>query len=53
MLGMVHTSRKNNEKQNSIVYGVATDGFNYHFWRIDNDSNVSWNPSLLLEKVVD
>ncbi len=43
MLGMVHTSRKNNEKQNSIVYEVATDGFSYHFWRIDNDSNVSWN----------
>ncbi len=49
-LGMIHRSRKQN-KRNAIVYGVATDGFSYHFWRIDNDSNVSLNPSLSLENV--
>lgn len=35
---MVHQARKK-DKDNAIVYGVATEGFQYHFWRIDNMSN--------------
>lgn len=37
MAGMIHTARKT---EGSIIFGVATDGFYYHFWRIDNNSNV-------------
>lgn len=37
---MTHRARKNEKKENAIVYGVATDGFQYHFWLIDNQSTV-------------
>lgn len=37
---MKHTAQKTKGKDNSIIYEVATDGFYYHFWRIDNNSNV-------------
>lgn len=40
MAGMIHAARKTEGKDNSIIFGVATDGFYYHFWRIDNNSNV-------------
>lgn len=38
---MIHRSRKNDKKENSTVFGVATDGVLWHFWRINNDSKVS------------
>lgn len=38
---MIHQARKNEKKDSAILFGVATDGFQYHFWRIDNESNVS------------
>jgi hypothetical protein len=38
---MIHNSRKKCGKENTIVYGAATDGFEYRFWRIDNKSVVS------------
>lgn len=38
---MIHSSRRKCGKENTIVYGVATDGFEYRFWRIDNESVVS------------
>ena len=37
---MIHAARKTEGKDNSIIYGVATDGFEYRFWRIENNSNV-------------
>ncbi len=38
---MVHRARKKESKSNAIVFGVATDGFDYRFWRIDNKSKVN------------
>lgn len=38
---MIHKTRKREGKDNSIIYGVATDNFDYRFWRIDNNSDVS------------
>lgn len=38
---MIHSSRRKCGKENAVVYGVATDGFEYRFWRIDNQSVVS------------
>jgi hypothetical protein len=52
MLGMVYSASKQDSKKNTLVYGVATDWFEYKFWRIDNDGNVSRNPSSLFENVV-
>lgn len=37
---MIHKARKTDGKDNSIVFEVVTDGFYYHFWRIDNNSHV-------------
>lgn len=37
---MIHKTRKREGKDNSIIYGVATDNFDYRFWRIDNNSDV-------------
>lgn len=37
---MIHKARNTDGKDNSIIYGVATDGFEYRFWRIENNSNV-------------
>lgn len=42
---MIHSARKSDEKDNSVVFGVATDGFEYGFWRIDNASRVSFELS--------
>lgn len=39
--GIIHRAREAQEKRNKIVYGVTTDGNQYQFWRIDNDSVVS------------
>lgn len=35
---MIHKTRKTEGKDNSIIYGVAVDSFDYRFWRIDNRS---------------
>lgn len=37
---MIHAAQKTEGKDNSIIYGVATDGFEYRFWRIENNSHV-------------
>jgi hypothetical protein len=46
-MGIVHASRKAQSKENSIVYGAASDGSNFRFCRIDN--NGVFNQSGLLE----
>jgi hypothetical protein len=37
------------EANELIIFGVATDGFIYHFWRVDHQSNVSENLSFFLK----
>lgn len=32
-MAMIHHARKTEEKDNAIIFGVATDGFEYSFWR--------------------
>ncbi|KAL9102239.1 MAG: hypothetical protein Q9163_002599 [Psora crenata] len=46
-MGVVYTLRKDQNEQNPIVYGVASDGFTFRFCRIDNKGN--WSQSRLLE----
>ncbi|KAI4266076.1 MAG: hypothetical protein L6R38_008972 [Xanthoria sp. 2 TBL-2021] len=46
-MGVVHTSRKEEKRANSVVFGVASDGLSFRFLRIDNESNIS--QSRLLE----
>lgn len=36
-MGIVHVSRKDESKENCIVYGPASDGKSFRFCRIDND----------------
>lgn len=36
-MGIVHSTRKKESKQNSVVYGIASDGGVFRFCRIDND----------------
>jgi hypothetical protein len=42
------SSKKVGEKDNLIIFGVATDGFEYRFWRTDHQSNMSENLSFFL-----
>lgn len=50
--GFVHHHRKNANKLNSPVYGVATDSKTFHFVRLDNDSTVYlFNMSHLIEEL--
>lgn len=37
-MGIVHRAREEQRKQNRVVYGIGTDGDNFQFWRVDNDS---------------
>ncbi|KAK3177974.1 hypothetical protein OEA41_000106 [Lepraria neglecta] len=46
-MGVVHAYRKDKQKQNSVVYGAASDGLSFRFCRIDNEGN--WSQSRLLE----
>ena len=46
-MGVVHACRKDEKRQNCIVYGVATDGLTFRFGRIDNEGN--WSQSHLME----
>lgn len=41
IVGMLHRARKAAHKLHSIIYGLMTDGREYRYWRIDDDSNVS------------
>lgn len=40
-VGMIYRSRRLENKENSVIFGVVTDRDYFHFWRIDNDANVS------------
>ena len=46
-MGIVHAYKKDEKRQDCIIYGVATDGLTFRFGRIDNESN--WSQSRLLE----
>lgn len=43
-MGMIHQARKAESKNSAVIFGVATDGFEYRFWRVDHQSNVSSSP---------
>ena len=47
LMGAVHASKKDKQEGDTVVYGVASDGFSFRFCRIDNESN--WSESRLLE----
>ena len=38
---MMHRAYQSEEIEDATVFGAATDGFEYCFWRIDNASAVS------------
>ncbi|OBT50282.1 hypothetical protein VE04_09482 [Pseudogymnoascus sp. 24MN13] len=38
-MGIVHATRKEEGKTNSVVFGLASDGNSFRFCRIDNDGN--------------
>lgn len=46
-MGVVHAYRKDEQKQNSVIYGAASDGLSFRFCRIDNEGN--WCQSRLME----
>jgi hypothetical protein len=46
-MGAVHARRKEEQKQDSVIYGAASDGFTFRFCRIDGDG--VWTMSRLLE----
>ncbi|GFG07244.1 hypothetical protein IFM5058_03323 [Aspergillus udagawae] len=39
-IGIVHRNRKERGEKNSVVYGIATDGFNFKIVKIDNKSKL-------------
>jgi hypothetical protein len=38
--GTVHKNRKDRGEKNSVVYGIATDGYTFQIVKIDNKSKV-------------
>lgn len=46
-MGIVHSCRKDEKKENCIVYGAASDGSTFRFCRINNDSG--WTRSRMLD----
>lgn len=46
-MGVVHAYRKDERKENSVIYGAASDGLSFRFCRIDNEGN--WSQSRLME----
>ena len=46
-MGAVHACRKDEQKQNCVIYGAASDGLSFRFCRIDNEGN--WSQGRLLE----
>ena len=46
-MGIAHACRRDEQKQNSVIYGVASDGLSFRFCRIDNEGN--WSQSRLME----
>ena len=46
-MGVVHACRKDEQRQNSIIYGAASDGLSFRFCRINNEGN--WSQSRLME----
>lgn len=41
---IVHRIRESQGEQNKLVYGLSTDGNEFHFWRLDNSSEVGYIP---------
>ncbi|KAF7178990.1 hypothetical protein CNMCM7691_007865 [Aspergillus felis] len=39
-MGIVHRNRKDRGEKNSVVYGIATDGFTFQIVKIDNKSKL-------------
>ena len=38
---MIREARKADQEENTVIWGLATDGVEYRFFRIGNDSTVS------------
>lgn len=41
-MGCIHRTRKDEQKRNCGVYGMAYTGFSWHFLKISHESKVSW-----------
>jgi hypothetical protein len=56
-MGIVHTTRKEESKQNCVVYGASSDGRAFRFCRIDNDGvfvqsgQLEWRTTVEREKI--
>ncbi|KAJ5427109.1 Restriction endonuclease type IHsdRN-terminal [Penicillium sp. CMV-2018d] len=48
-MGIVHQERKALRKVNAVVYGMASDGDGFHFYQINNDSEVWSNYPITTE----
>ncbi|KAI9843077.1 MAG: hypothetical protein M1837_006622 [Sclerophora amabilis] len=46
-MGIIHEIRKDEKRDNAVVYGISTDGVDFRFHRIDN--NGTYSKSTLLE----
>ena len=46
-MGIAHACRKDEQKQNSVIYGAASEGLSFRFCRIDNEGG--WSQSRLIE----
>lgn len=40
-IAIVHHARRPEGKDNVVVFGLVTDSYDFHFLRINNDSQVS------------
>ena len=38
-MGVMHAYRKDEQKEDSVIYDAASDDLSFHFCRIDNESN--------------
>lgn len=48
-MGVGHAYRKDEQTQNSVIYGAASDGLSFRSCRIDNEGNWSQSHSLEME----
>lgn len=44
VIGLIHSGRKEREKQGTTVYGIETDSYTFNFYRINQDSKWRWKP---------
>lgn len=57
-MGIVHTVRRSSQRMHKVIYGICTDGTQYRFLRIDNNSIVTqsqileWGAAIINKMIV-